>query len=37
MNVNIWDVSGEISDLVASRRLVDTKKLTDPEVSLASV
>jgi 3-phenylpropionate/trans-cinnamate dioxygenase ferredoxin reductase subunit len=37
MNVNIWDVSGEISDLVASRRLVDTKKLADPEVSLASV
>jgi 3-phenylpropionate/trans-cinnamate dioxygenase ferredoxin reductase subunit len=37
MNVNIWDVSGDISDLVASRRPVDTKKLSDPEVSLASV
>jgi 3-phenylpropionate/trans-cinnamate dioxygenase ferredoxin reductase component len=37
MNVNIWDVSGEISDLVASRRTVDTKKLADPDVSLASV
>ncbi len=37
MNVNIWDVSGEISDLVASRRAVDTQKLADPEVSLASV
>jgi len=37
MNVNIWEVSGEISDLVASRRTVDTKKLADPEVSLASV
>ncbi len=37
MNVNIWDVSGDISDLVASRRAVDTQKLADPEVSLASV
>jgi 3-phenylpropionate/trans-cinnamate dioxygenase ferredoxin reductase subunit len=37
MNVNIWDVSGEISDLVASRRTVDTKKLVDPAVSLANV
>jgi len=37
MNVNIWDVSGEISDLVASRRRVDTKKLADPDVSLANV
>jgi 3-phenylpropionate/trans-cinnamate dioxygenase ferredoxin reductase subunit len=37
MNVNIWDVSGQISDLVASRRPVDTKKLADPDVSLASV
>jgi 3-phenylpropionate/trans-cinnamate dioxygenase ferredoxin reductase subunit len=37
MNVNIWDVSGDISDLVASRRPVDTKKLSDPEVSLSSV
>jgi 3-phenylpropionate/trans-cinnamate dioxygenase ferredoxin reductase subunit len=37
MNVNIWDVSGEISDLVGSRRAVDTQKLADPEVSLASV
>lgn len=37
MNVNIWDVSGDISDLVASRRPVDTKKLADPHVSLANV
>jgi 3-phenylpropionate/trans-cinnamate dioxygenase ferredoxin reductase subunit len=37
MNVNIWDVSGDISDLVASRRAVDTQKLADPEVSLPSV
>jgi 3-phenylpropionate/trans-cinnamate dioxygenase ferredoxin reductase subunit len=37
MNVNIWDVSGQISELVASRRVVDTKKLADPDVSLASV
>jgi 3-phenylpropionate/trans-cinnamate dioxygenase ferredoxin reductase subunit len=37
MNVNIWDVSGDISDLVASRRAVDRQKLADPEVSLPSV
>jgi 3-phenylpropionate/trans-cinnamate dioxygenase ferredoxin reductase subunit len=37
MNVNIWDVSGQISDLVASRRPVGTKKLADPDVDLASL
>ncbi len=37
MNVNIPDVSGKISDLVASRRVVDKAKLADPDVSLAEV
>jgi 3-phenylpropionate/trans-cinnamate dioxygenase ferredoxin reductase subunit len=37
MNVNIWEVSEQISELVASRRPVDMKKLADPEVSLASL
>jgi 3-phenylpropionate/trans-cinnamate dioxygenase ferredoxin reductase component len=37
MNVNIWDISGKVSDLVASRRVVDKAKLADPDVSLAEV
>jgi 3-phenylpropionate/trans-cinnamate dioxygenase ferredoxin reductase component len=37
MNVNIWEVSEQISELVASQRPVDMKKLADPEVSLASL
>jgi 3-phenylpropionate/trans-cinnamate dioxygenase ferredoxin reductase subunit len=37
MNVNIQGVSGKISDLVSSRRVVDTKRLADPDVSLPEV
>jgi 3-phenylpropionate/trans-cinnamate dioxygenase ferredoxin reductase component len=37
MNVNIWDVSDEISDLVASRRVIDPKRLADPDVSLGKL
>ena len=37
MNVNIWDVNQQISDLVASRRSVDIARLVDPDVSLANV
>jgi 3-phenylpropionate/trans-cinnamate dioxygenase ferredoxin reductase component len=37
MNVNIGDAAGKISDLVSSRRVVDTAKLADPDVSLADV
>jgi 3-phenylpropionate/trans-cinnamate dioxygenase ferredoxin reductase subunit len=37
MNINIGDVSGKISDLVASRRVVDNQRLADPDVSLADV
>jgi 3-phenylpropionate/trans-cinnamate dioxygenase ferredoxin reductase component len=37
MNVNIWDVSGEISALVASRRLIDINRLADPEVPLGEI
>ena len=37
MNVNIWDVSGEISELVASRRVIDTKKLANPDVPLVDI
>jgi 3-phenylpropionate/trans-cinnamate dioxygenase ferredoxin reductase component len=34
MNVNIWDASGEISELVSSRRVIDPAKLADPGVPL---
>jgi 3-phenylpropionate/trans-cinnamate dioxygenase ferredoxin reductase component len=37
MNVNIGDAAGKISDVVASRRVVDRAKLADPDVSLADV
>ena len=34
---NVWDVSDEIADLVASKRAVDPKALADPAVDLASL
>ncbi len=37
MNVNVWDVSDTISDLIRSRAEVDTAKLTDSDVDLASL
>ena len=37
MNVNVWDVSDTISDLIRSRTEVDTAKLTDSDVDLASL
>jgi len=37
MNVNVWDVSAEISELVASRRPIDTKRLVDPDVPLDEI
>lgn len=37
MNVNVWDVSDTISDLIRSRARVDTAKLTDGDVDLASL
>lgn len=37
MNVNIWDVAGEIAALVTSRRPVTPAALADPSVDLASL
>jgi 3-phenylpropionate/trans-cinnamate dioxygenase ferredoxin reductase subunit len=37
MNVNVWDVAGQISALVASGAQVDIEKLSDPGVELASL
>jgi 3-phenylpropionate/trans-cinnamate dioxygenase ferredoxin reductase subunit len=35
MNVNVWDVSDDIAELVRSGRAVDLAKLADPEVPLS--
>jgi 3-phenylpropionate/trans-cinnamate dioxygenase ferredoxin reductase component len=37
MNVNNWDVSQDISELVASRREVDNEKLADPDVPVSDL
>jgi 3-phenylpropionate/trans-cinnamate dioxygenase ferredoxin reductase subunit len=37
MNVNVWDVTDAIQDLVRSSRQVDTEKLADPAVPLSEV
>ncbi|MQS15901.1 NAD(P)/FAD-dependent oxidoreductase [Streptomyces kaniharaensis] len=37
MNVNIWDVTGPIRELVRSGRTVDPARLTDPGVPLGEV
>jgi 3-phenylpropionate/trans-cinnamate dioxygenase ferredoxin reductase subunit len=34
MNVNVWDVTDPIQELVRSGRVVDPARLTDPDVSL---
>jgi 3-phenylpropionate/trans-cinnamate dioxygenase ferredoxin reductase subunit len=37
MNVNVWDVSDDIQELVRSGRVVDREKLTDPSVPLTDL
>lgn len=37
MNVNVWDVSDTIRDLIRSRTEIDIAKLTDTDVDLASL
>jgi len=37
MNVNVWDVTDDIQELVRSRRRVDRDRLTDPDTPLADV
>jgi 3-phenylpropionate/trans-cinnamate dioxygenase ferredoxin reductase subunit len=37
MNVNVWDVADQIAGLVASKRTVDPKALTDPSLELSTI
>jgi 3-phenylpropionate/trans-cinnamate dioxygenase ferredoxin reductase subunit len=37
MNVNVWDVTDAIQDLIRSGRKIDTERLADPAVPLAEV
>jgi 3-phenylpropionate/trans-cinnamate dioxygenase ferredoxin reductase subunit len=37
MNVNVWDVTGPIGDLIRSGRVVDLERLADPAVPLDQV
>ncbi|GFH34208.1 NAD(P)/FAD-dependent oxidoreductase [Streptomyces pacificus] len=37
MNVNVWDVTGDIQQLVRSRSAVDTDALADPGTALSAV
>jgi 3-phenylpropionate/trans-cinnamate dioxygenase ferredoxin reductase subunit len=37
MNVNVWDVTQQISHLVASRQKIDKGRLVDPDVDLATL
>jgi 3-phenylpropionate/trans-cinnamate dioxygenase ferredoxin reductase component len=37
MNVNVWDVTGDIQSLIRSRRPVDVARLTNPDVPLSEV
>jgi 3-phenylpropionate/trans-cinnamate dioxygenase ferredoxin reductase component len=37
MNVNIWDVTGDIEALIRSGRVLDPARLADPAVPLSEV
>ena len=37
MNVNVWDVTDPIQDLIRASRPVDVNRLTDPDVPLDQV
>ncbi|WP_395292863.1 NAD(P)/FAD-dependent oxidoreductase [Kitasatospora hibisci] len=37
MNMNIWDVTDPIRELIVSKRVVDPDRLTDPNVALGEV
>jgi NADPH-dependent 2,4-dienoyl-CoA reductase/sulfur reductase-like enzyme len=37
MNVNVWDVTGDVQKLIRSGRPVDRARLADPEVPLSSL
>jgi 3-phenylpropionate/trans-cinnamate dioxygenase ferredoxin reductase component len=37
MNVNVWDVADPIQALIASRRVIDERRLADPDVPLTAL
>ncbi|MGH3165423.1 MAG: NAD(P)/FAD-dependent oxidoreductase [Trebonia sp.] len=37
MNVNVWDVAGDIQSLIRSARPLDTSRLTNPDIPLPEV
>jgi 3-phenylpropionate/trans-cinnamate dioxygenase ferredoxin reductase subunit len=37
MNVNVWDVADPIRALIASRRVIDERRLADPDVPLTAL
>jgi 3-phenylpropionate/trans-cinnamate dioxygenase ferredoxin reductase subunit len=37
MNMNVWDVSDPIRELISSRRALDSRKLSDPDVPLSQL
>jgi 3-phenylpropionate/trans-cinnamate dioxygenase ferredoxin reductase component len=37
MNVNIWDVTGDIQTLIRSGRQLDPARLTDPAIPLSDL
>jgi 3-phenylpropionate/trans-cinnamate dioxygenase ferredoxin reductase subunit len=37
MNVNVWDVTGDVQALIRSGRTVDAARLADPKVPLADL
>ncbi|MEU1507418.1 FAD-dependent oxidoreductase [Kitasatospora sp. NPDC005748] len=37
MNVNVWDVTDAIRELIVSKRVVDADRLTDPEIPLGEL
>ncbi|MFI8086194.1 NAD(P)/FAD-dependent oxidoreductase [Kitasatospora sp. NPDC086009] len=37
MNVNVWDVTDPIRELIASKRVVDADRLTDPKIPLGEL
>jgi 3-phenylpropionate/trans-cinnamate dioxygenase ferredoxin reductase subunit len=37
MNVNVWDVTGDIQSLIRSARTLDISRLTNPEIPLSTV
>jgi 3-phenylpropionate/trans-cinnamate dioxygenase ferredoxin reductase subunit len=37
MNVNVWDVTDQIQELIRSRREVDVARLEDPDLPLDRV